>query len=51
MERSCGGCTAPTNRQIIQRFQNSVLRCITDAPWYFRNDALHRELNVDSVDQ
>ncbi|CAB0020409.1 unnamed protein product [Nesidiocoris tenuis] len=45
------GCTAPTNRQIIQRFQNSVLRCITDAPWYFRNDALHRELNVDSVDQ
>ncbi|CAB0020788.1 unnamed protein product, partial [Nesidiocoris tenuis] len=45
------GCTAPTNRQIIQRFQNSVQRCITDAPWCFQNDALHRELNVDSVDQ
>lgn len=45
------GCTAPTNRQMIQRFQNSVLRCITDAPWYFRNDALHRDLEVDSVDE
>ena len=28
------GCTSQSNRNIIQRFQNRVLRGIIDAPWY-----------------
>ena len=28
------GCTSQSNRNIIQRFQNRVLRGIVDAPWY-----------------
>jgi uncharacterized protein YeeX (DUF496 family) len=34
---------------IIQRFQNKVLRGIVDAPWYVRNSDLHRDLNIESV--
>lgn len=43
------GCTAPSNREIIQRFQNNVLRCCVDAYRYTRNVRLHTELQVDSV--
>ncbi|KAI5750924.1 hypothetical protein M8J77_002517 [Diaphorina citri] len=43
------GCTSPSNRLMIERFQNKVLRCIVDAPWYIRNDDLHRDLGVESV--
>ena len=32
------GCTKPSNVNIIQRFQNKVLREIVNAPWYLRND-------------
>lgn len=43
------GCTKKSNTLIIQRFQNKVLRGIVNAPWYIRNDDLHRDLNVDLV--
>lgn len=43
------GCTKKSNVQIIQRFQNKVLRGIVNAPWYIRNDDLHRDLNIDFV--
>lgn len=43
------GCTSASNRLIIERFQNKVLRDIVDAPWYIRNNLLHRDLGVDSV--
>lgn len=43
------GCTKPTNVEIIQRFQNKVLRSIVNAPWYVRNDDIHRDLGVDLV--
>lgn len=43
------GCTCKTNRNLIQRFQNKVLRDIVDAPWYIRNDDLHRDLKVNHV--
>jgi hypothetical protein len=43
------GCSKPNNINIIQRFQNKVLRDIVDAPWYVRNSDLHRDLNVESV--
>jgi hypothetical protein len=43
------GCTKPSNKAIIQRFQNKVLRNIVDAPWYVRNADLHRDLNIEMV--
>jgi len=43
------GCTSQSNRN-IQRFQNRVLRDIVDAPWYIRNDNLHKDLDVETVD-
>jgi len=44
------GCTSQSNRNIIQRFQNRVLCGILDAPWYIRNDNLHKDLDVETVD-
>jgi hypothetical protein len=34
---------------IIQRFQNKVLRNIVDALWYTRNVDLHRDLQMEMV--
>jgi len=38
------GCARKNNVNTIQRFRNKVLKCIVDAPWYFRNSDLHRDL-------
>lgn len=43
------GCTKKSNVDIIQRFQNKVLRNIANAPWYIRNNDLHRDLKVEYV--
>jgi hypothetical protein len=43
------GCTRHSNIDNIQRFQNKVLRNIVKAPWYIRNNDLHRDLEVDVV--
>lgn len=45
------GCVSKCNTQIIQRFQNKVLRNIVDAPRYFSNCNLHWDLGMDTVDQ
>lgn len=45
------GCTNKKNINIIQRFQNKVLRSIVNAPWYIRNTDLHRDLRVNTVTQ
>lgn len=45
------GCTKKTNVKIIQTFQNKALRCIVNAPWYIRNDDLHRDLKMDSISE
>lgn len=45
------GCTKKTNVKVIQAFQNKVLRSIVDAPWYVRNDDLHRDLKMDMVSE
>ena len=44
------GCASQSNRNIIQRFQNRVLQGIVNAPWYIRNDNLHKDLDVETVD-
>ena len=43
------GCTKSSNIDIIQRFQNKVLRNIVNAPWYIRNSDLHRDLQMEDV--
>jgi len=42
-------CTKQSNIDIIQRFQNKILRNIVNAPWYIRKSDLHRDLEVDVV--
>jgi hypothetical protein len=43
------GCTKQSNIDIIQRFQNKVLRNTVNAPWYLKNNDLHRDLEVEVV--
>jgi hypothetical protein len=43
------GCTKQSNIDIIQRFQNKVLRNTVNAPWYIRNNDFHRDLKVEVV--
>lgn len=45
------GCASESNIQIIQRFQNKVLRNIVDAPWYIRGSDIHKDLRIDTVKQ
>jgi uncharacterized protein YeeX (DUF496 family) len=34
---------------VIQRYQNKVLKCIVNAPWYVRYSDLHRDLGIETV--
>jgi uncharacterized protein YeeX (DUF496 family) len=43
------GCASESNIQVIQRYQNKVLKCIVNAPWYVRNSDLHRDLEIETV--
>jgi uncharacterized protein YeeX (DUF496 family) len=38
-----------SNIQVIQRYQNKVLKYIVNAPWYVRNSDLHRDLGIKAV--
>jgi hypothetical protein len=42
------GCASDSNIQVIQRYQNKVLKCIVNAPWYVRNID-HRDLGIEMV--
>jgi uncharacterized protein YeeX (DUF496 family) len=42
------GCATDSNIQVIQRFQNKVLKCIVNAPWYLRNSD-HHDLGIETV--
>lgn len=43
------GCTKEKHINRIQTFQNKVLRCMVNAPWFIRNSDLHRDLRVQEV--
>jgi hypothetical protein len=43
------GCTKQNNVELIQRFQNKVLRNIVAAPWYIRNADCHRGLQMEII--
>jgi hypothetical protein len=37
------GWASDSNIQVIQRYQNKVLKSIVNAPWYIRNSDLHHQ--------
>ena len=43
------GCTRQSNTDVIQRFQNEVLRNIVVAPRYIWRADLHRDLEMEMV--
>jgi uncharacterized protein YeeX (DUF496 family) len=43
------GCASDSNIEVIQRYQNKVLKCIVNTPWYFRDGYLHRDLGIETV--
>jgi uncharacterized protein YeeX (DUF496 family) len=43
------GCASESNIQVIQRYQNKVLKCIVNTPWYIRNSDLHCDLGIETV--
>ena len=45
------GCAKASNKQLIQTFQNKVLRKIVDAPWYIRNADIHKDLNIPTINE
>ncbi len=45
------GTTKDCHREVIQRFQNKVLRTITGAPFYVSNAQLHNDLCIDTIEQ
>lgn len=45
------GCTSQSNRDIIQRFQNKVLRSCVDAYWYSTNDDIHKDLKIPTINE
>lgn len=45
------GVYQESNMKIIQQYKNKILRNITNAPRYFSNRYLHRDLQMDTVNQ
>jgi hypothetical protein len=43
------GTASNLNIEILQRYQNKVLRAIVDAPWYISNKVLPADLEVEAV--
>lgn len=43
------GTTCATNIQKLQRRQSKLLRQIVSAPWYVRNENIHKDLNIPTV--
>ena len=43
------GNASSSNIEILQRAQSKILRTMTGAPWYIRNDNIHKDLNIPTV--
>lgn len=43
------GNASASNIEVIQRVQSKILRLITGAPWYVRNENLHKDLKIPAV--
>jgi hypothetical protein len=49
MVSNYGDVREKSNIGVTQRYQNKVLRCLVNAPWYARNSDIHRDLGVETV--
>lgn len=45
------GSASNSNIAILQRFQNKILRIITNAPWFVPNAILHKDLKMTTVEE
>jgi len=45
----CGECSA-THLKKIHIFQNKVLRIITNDPWFIRNENVHKEFQINKIE-
>ena len=43
------GTASNSNIEILQRYQNKVLRATVNAPWYISNKVLHADLKVPTI--
>ena len=43
------GNASSSNIEIIQRAQSKILRIMTGAPWFVRNENIHKDLNISEV--
>jgi hypothetical protein len=43
------GIASNSNSEILQRYQNKVLRAIVNAPWYISNKAIHADFKVSTI--
>jgi hypothetical protein len=43
------GTTSNSNIEILDRFQSKVLRLIVNAPWYFPNSVIRKDLRIPKV--
>jgi hypothetical protein len=43
------GTACHSNIEILQRFQNKVLRTLVNAPWYIPNSLLHTDLQMSTI--
>jgi len=43
------GTACHSNIEILQRYQNKVLRALVNAPWYIPNSLLHTDLQMATV--
>jgi len=44
-----GGTASNSSIEILQRYQNKVLRAIVNAPWYTSNKVIHADLKVPTI--
>ncbi|GBO43772.1 hypothetical protein AVEN_213248-1 [Araneus ventricosus] len=42
--------TAKTHRRKIQILQNKILLIMTNAPWFVRNDVIHKDLKIEMIE-
>lgn len=45
------GSTCASNVELIQRYQSKTLRRLCKAPWYVRNEIIHRDLGIKYVNE
>jgi hypothetical protein len=43
------GCVSDSNIQVIQSYQNKVLKFTVNAPWYVQSSDLHHDLGIETV--